>query len=83
MGGGGQFLDFIGGTQMLCGGHGAHGGPPVPPTTENPVSPSKTFARRWEKFLSKRRQFKEYDSRQGKLFFWEHSAHWIDKPEYF
>ena len=47
------------------------------------ISPAKPFARRWEKFLSKRRQFKEHDSRQDKLFFWEHSTHWIDKPEYF
>ena len=26
------------------------------------ISPAKPFARRWEKFLSKRRQFKEHDS---------------------
>ena len=45
----------------------------------------QTICPKWEKFLSKRRQFKEHDSRQDKLLFWEHSTHWIDKShtEYF
>ena len=38
-GGGGQFLDFMGGHSCYEGGHRAHGGiPPVPPTRENPVT---------------------------------------------
>ena len=35
-GGGGQFLDFMGGHSCYDGGHRAHGGPPSPPTRENP-----------------------------------------------
>ena len=30
-GGGGQFLDFMGGHSCYEGGHRAHGGPPSPP----------------------------------------------------
>ena len=37
-GGGGQFLNFLGGHSCYEGGHRAHGGPPVPPPTrENPA----------------------------------------------
>ena len=36
-GGGGQFLDFMGGHSCYKGGHRAHGGPPSPPTRENPA----------------------------------------------
>ena len=35
-GGGGTIFRFYGGTQLLLGGHRAHGGPPSPPTMENP-----------------------------------------------
>ena len=31
MRGGGQFLDFVGGTTVVRAGHIAHGGPPSPP----------------------------------------------------
>ena len=34
--GGGQSLDFMGGNSCYEGGHRAHGGPPSPPTRENP-----------------------------------------------
>ena len=37
-GGGGQFLDFMGGHSCYEGGHRAHGGSLSPPTGENPGS---------------------------------------------
>ena len=36
-GGGGQFLDFMGGYSCYEGEHRAHGGIPSPPTRENPA----------------------------------------------
>ena len=36
MGGGGTIFRFYGDTQLLRGGHRTHGGPPSPPTRENP-----------------------------------------------
>ena len=47
----------------------------IGPNSTHTILPAKPFTRRREKFLSKRLQFKEHDSRQDKLFFLEHSIH--------